>query len=101
MTRTSTPLSSSTTQQEKLVKPIPITWFVVTAIGQWLFVLYILAYYGLRFGSLSIAGFKGTHLANGFIEGDALGNIALAIHILVASMIIAVGQIQLTPIIRQ
>lgn len=76
------------------------TWFIVTAIGQWLFVAYILGYYGLRFATDGVGGFAGTQLANGFIAGDGIGNIALAIHILVAGLIIAAGQIQLVPAIR-
>ncbi|GGD63247.1 DUF2306 domain-containing protein [Lacimicrobium alkaliphilum] len=76
------------------------TWFIVTAIGQWLFVAYIVGYYGLRFAEGGVGGFAGTHLANGFIAGDSMGNMALAIHILVAGLIIAAGQIQLVPAIR-
>ncbi|ALS98082.1 DUF2306 domain-containing protein [Lacimicrobium alkaliphilum] len=76
------------------------TWFIVTAIGQWLFVAYIAGYYGLRFAEGGVGGFAGTHLANGFIAGDNMGNTALAIHILVAGLIIAAGQMQLIPAIR-
>lgn len=76
------------------------TWFIVTAIGQWLFVAYIAGYYGLRFATDGVGGFTGTQLANGFIAGDSIGNMALAIHILVAGLIIAAGQIQLVPAIR-
>ncbi|SDE22727.1 DUF2306 domain-containing protein [Kordiimonas lacus] len=76
------------------------TWFVVTAIGQWLFVAYIAGYYGKRFAAGGVGGFADTHLANGFMAGDSMGNVALAIHILVAGLIIAAGQIQLVPGIR-
>ena len=76
------------------------TWFVVTALGQWLFILYIVGYFGLRFLNQGLNGFSGTHLANGFIIGDGIGNVALAIHILFAALIIAAGQTQLLPGIR-
>jgi len=76
------------------------TWFVVTAIGQWLFVAYILAYFGGIFLSSGAPGFGETHLPNGYIEGDTLGNLSLVVHILVAGFIIAAGQIQLVPQIR-
>lgn len=94
--------NTSTQQKRKpdLLACSAKTWFIVTAIGQWLFVAYILGYYGLRFAGDGIGGFAGTHLANGFITGDSIGNIALAIHILVAGLIIAAGQIQLVPAIR-
>lgn len=72
--------------------------------GYWavLFVVYILGYYGARFVEVGIVdGFEGTHLANGFILGDDVGNLALVIHILIASLIMAAGQIQLVPHIRK
>jgi Predicted membrane protein (DUF2306) len=75
-------------------------WFIVTAIGQWLFVVYLIGYYGARFVGNGIEGFEGTHLANGFIVGDGIGNIALVFHVLMAGAIIAAGQIQLIPRIR-
>lgn len=77
------------------------TWFIVTAIGQWLFVIYIAGFFGLRFLANGLTGFEDTHLANGFIPGDGMGNVALALHILVAGLIIAAGQLQLLPNIRQ
>lgn len=76
------------------------TWFVVTAIGQWLFVLYIMGFYGTRFVNGGVAGFADTHLPNGYVEGDTVGNIAIVTHILVAGLIIAAGQLQLIPAIR-
>lgn len=76
------------------------TWYAVTAIGQWFFVIYILVYFGSKFLTGGLAGFGDTHLPNGYIEGDTSGNIAMAVHILVAGLIIAAGQIQLVPQIR-
>lgn len=76
------------------------TWFVVTAIGQWLFVAYILAFYGGRFVAQGVDGLKGTHLANGFMEGDDFGNAAVMFHVLFAALIIGAGQLQLIPAVR-
>lgn len=76
------------------------TWYVVTAIGQWFFVVYILVYFGGKFLSGGLPAFGETHLPNGYEEGDTIGNIALAMHILIAGLIIAAGQIQLVPALR-
>jgi len=76
------------------------TWFIVTAVGQWLFVAYILVYFGGKFLSGGIPAFGETHLPNGFVPGDSFGNMALVIHILLAGLIIAAGQIQLMPVVR-
>ncbi len=75
-------------------------WFVTTAFGQWLFFIYIIGHFGVRFTTDGVSGFEGTQLANGFIPGDQVGNTALAVHILVGGLIVAAGQIQLIPRIR-
>lgn len=77
------------------------TWFAVTAIGQWFFVVYILGFYVPRVSANGPKGLEGTHLPKGYIEGDTIGNIAIVMHILVAAFIIAAGQLQLIPAIRQ
>lgn len=76
------------------------TWFVVTAIGQWLFVAYILAFYGSRYMANGVEGLKDTHLASGFIQGDDFGNGAVMFHALFAALIIGAGQLQLIPALR-
>ncbi len=42
-----------------------------------------------------------THMPNGYIEGDQLGNIILAIHLITAIVIIGGGPLQLVPQIRK
>ncbi len=76
-------------------------WFAITAVSQWLFVIYILGYFGVRVIGSGVAGMDGTHLANGFIAGDGIGNVAVTFHVLFAGLIIAAGQIQLIPKIRR
>ena len=83
------------------LKHSAVFWFVVTSVGQWLFVAYIAGYYGARFFKGGVSGFEGIHLSNGFIQGDHVGNSILAIHVLIAGLIIAAGQLQLIPAIRQ
>jgi hypothetical protein len=75
-------------------------WFLVTALGQWIFVAYIAAYYGPRLMGRGLEGLQNTHLANGFMPGDTAGNAAVAAHILLAVIIIGGGPLQLIPQIR-
>ncbi|RED16947.1 DUF2306 domain-containing protein [Parasphingopyxis lamellibrachiae] len=75
-------------------------WFVVTAIGQWIFVFYVTAFYGpLLFGK-GLAGLDETHLPAGYVPGDLMGNLALGFHLLIAIVIIGGGPLQLIPQIR-
>lgn len=76
-------------------------WFVVAALGQWIFVAYVAAFYGPRLlqgGPDALQSY--TNLANGHVPGDTIGNAALAGHLLLAVIIIGGGPLQLIPQIR-
>ena len=76
------------------------TWWVVTAVGQWLFAFYVLAVFGPMLLQDGIEGLKKAHLFNGFIPGDTVGNYAVAGHIMLAVVIMGAGPLQLIPQIR-
>ena len=74
-------------------------WFAVALLGQWLFVVYIVTYYGgalLQGKPEKWAQF----LQHGFIAADQRGNLALALHIALAAVITAAGPLQLIPALR-
>jgi len=75
-------------------------WFLVTVLGQWIFVVYVAGYYTplLAFGG--VAGLEKAHLFNGYIPGDTVGNVAVAGHVLLAIIILGGGPLQLVPQIR-
>jgi hypothetical protein len=74
-------------------------WFVVAIIGQLVFAFSVASYYGLSAWRGNIQAWNRV-LLSGYISGDTLGNTALAGHLLLASMIMAVGGLQLVPQIR-
>ena len=75
-------------------------WWVVTALGQWLFAFYVLAFFGPMLLQDGIEGLKRSPLFNGFMPGDTVGNYAVAAHILLAVIIMGAGPLQLIPQIR-
>lgn len=75
-------------------------WWVVAAIGQWLFAFYVLAVFGPMLLQDGIEGLKEAHLFNGFVPGDTVGNYAVAGHIMLAVVIMGAGPLQLVPQIR-
>lgn len=88
------------TSAKKVLNAMVTTWFAIAAVGHWIFVVYVLAvFYPPIFGQ-GLAGLEGLHLPNGFREGDTLGNIAAAAHVLLAAIIIGGGPLQLVPAIR-
>lgn len=74
-------------------------WFLITVIGQWAFLTYVV----VEFGSTAVRGnFEAwnKHLSNGYAPGDDIGNIAVAMHLLLAVIILGGGPLQLIPQIR-
>ncbi len=77
-----------------------VLWFLAAAIGQWIFVYYVAAFYSPLLARKGLAGLDETHLPDGHVPGDDIGNIAIAFHILIAVIIIGGGPLQLIPQIR-
>lgn len=74
-------------------------WFFTAIIGQWIFVAYIIAFYG---GASLSGNFSEWNqvLPHGYIEGDAIGNLAVGIHLAFAVVIMLSGTLQFIPQIR-
>lgn len=74
-------------------------WFLVAVIGQWMFVFYILAFYG---GAAVRGDWEAWDkvLPHGIIPGDDMGNLAIAMHLFLAAIITIGGPLQLVPQIR-
>lgn len=76
-------------------------WFLVTVVGQWLFLYYIVAFYGptILTGDFQ-AWSRNTMLRKGYVAGDAAGNLFFAIHVALAALVTFGGALQLVPRIR-
>ena len=85
---------------DNLLQYSAISWFLATAIGQWIFVSYIAAHYIPVLAQNGMLGFKNTSLPNGYVAGDIVGNLSIIFHVLIAIFIIGSGPLQLTPSIR-
>lgn len=74
-------------------------WFLVAVIGQWMFAVYIVSFYGRAVVEHDLARWsKG--LSRGYIPGDTIGNFALATHLLLGVIITVGGPLQLVPQLR-
>lgn len=74
-------------------------WFLVAVLGQWIFAVYITAFYG---GAAVRGDWQSWNkvLPHGYEAGETLGNAALAAHLLLAAVITVGGPLQLVPQIR-
>ena len=75
-------------------------WFILMTLGQWIFVYYVAMFYGStaiqgNFEAWSEAG------PQGIILGDPVGNLAMAVHVFLAIIIMFGGPLQLIPYIRR
>lgn len=77
-------------------------WLFVTLIGQWLFLYYIAALYGVSTLSGHFEDWaRRTTLFKGYVPGDTIGNLHFAAHVLLAAVIAFGGILQLIPQIRE
>lgn len=85
---------------QRLLRRAAATWFVVSAVGQLIFSLYITLVYGGAL--LSGDTDRWNHvMPRGYVPGDAAGNAALMTHVLVAVVIMFAGVMQVLPAIRR
>jgi hypothetical protein len=76
-------------------------WFVVTLAGQWVFLYYIVAFYGPTAMSGDFAAWNRHPMAGPlYVPGDLWGNVAFGAHVALAAIIIFGGTLQLVPQIR-
>lgn len=76
-------------------------WFVITLIGQWLFLYYIVGFYGPSALSGDFASWNRHPMAGPlYVEGDFWGNFAFGAHVALAVLITFGGTLQLVPYIR-
>ena len=84
---------------DKALKASAGFWFVVTVIGQLLFAFAVASFYGM-------AAVRGDHRAwskfitHGYVTGDWVGNLAVAVHLGSAVVIMLAGAVQLVPQVR-
>jgi hypothetical protein len=92
------PASSRPSLLSRAVK----TWFVVTAIGQTIFFLYITGYYAPPVARGTLADWsKYRDLIDGHVPGDTAGNTMFGIHVALAALLTLGGVLQLWPALRR
>lgn len=93
----STPLSSVAGSTLDLAARF---WFLVAVAGQWIFVTYVVAFYGGAALRGDWAAWNQV-MAHAYVRGHLVGNLAIALHLLMAVAIIIGGPLQLIPQLRR
>lgn len=82
------------------LKTAAIFWFVVMAASQWIFLFYLVAFYGTSAAAGDLSAWNRHPFLDGYVAGDLIGNLAFAGHALLAIVITFGGVFQLIPWIR-
>lgn len=83
-----------------LLRRSGLIWYLTAAVGQLAFVWLIIAHYGRGTMSGNYPAWNDKPIIKGYVEGDVVGNIMFATHVLLAAVITIGGLIQLIPFIR-
>ena len=76
-------------------------WFLVTVLGQWVFLYRIVGQYGVATVSGRFQDWeKHNELFKGYVAGDWIGNLTFASHVTLAAVVTLGGLLQLVPQIR-
>ncbi len=84
---------------DKTLRAAAVFWFLTAVIGQWIFVYYLVVHYGGTAVQGDWAAWSQGG-PQGMIPGDTLGNVSMAMHILLAIIVMFGGPLQLIPKIR-
>lgn len=74
-------------------------WWIVAVCGQWLFVAYLLLFYGRTSLQGEVTAWNQV-LSRGYVQGDSLGNLGLGLHLLFALPLLLGGALQFVPAMR-
>jgi len=85
---------------DRLLRGAATSWFVVAVLGQLIFALYVLGFYGRAAWRGDWARWNQV-LPHGHVAGDPYGNLVLSMHLLFAVLIMLSGALQLIPAIRR
>lgn len=88
------------TWQSKVLNASTQLWFIIAVLGMWIFAFYVASFYG---GAAIDNDFMKWNrvLPHGYIEGESMGNLAVAIHLLFAVIVMVGGPIQFIPQLRK
>lgn len=77
-----------------------VGWFVVGVAGQMLFALSVAAFYGLAAARGHWQSWN-RFMTQGYVPDEAIGNGAVALHLLAATLVVVSGALQLVPQLRR
>jgi hypothetical protein len=71
-----------------------MSWFVVAVLGQLMFVIYVIGFYGRAAAQGQFETWNKV-LPHGYVAGDTLGNLVVSVHLAFAAFITVAGALQL------
>jgi len=94
------PQKTTDSAATRLLALSAMSWLVVATVGQWIFGGYILLMY-VRTAILGNFSRWNDVLPKGYVAGDWKGNLVVGVHVLLASVMVIGGPLQLIPQVRR
>ena len=86
---------------DTLLNGAATAWLTVAVMGQWVFLYYILVFYGPSSLSGHFELWRKNHgLVRGYVPGDTAGNLSFAVHAMLVAYVTFGGALQLIPQLR-
>lgn len=93
------PRFALTASSQRVLNVSAASWFAVAMAGQFLFTAYIVSLYGVSAWQGNWEAWN-TAMPHGYISGDSIGNLSIALHLLFAALINIGGPLQILPQVR-
>jgi hypothetical protein len=84
---------------DRVLSGAAVLWFLTAAFGQLMFALYIFGFYGRTIATGNFGDWNKV-MYRGYISGDAMGNVALGLHLVFAFVMTVGGPLQFIPRFR-
>jgi hypothetical protein len=92
--------ASSVSRASASLKWAASIWYAPVLLGQWIFAAYVVHAYGFPLIAGNIEAWN-KHLSDAYVQGDGLGNTAVAAHLGLALIVHFLGPLQLVPWVRR
>lgn len=78
-----------------------IGWTAIALVGQLVFAVYVTVVFGGPLARGDLSGWSRSPSRNAYVPGDVAGNTAMAVHVMLAVVILLAGLVQLLPVVRR
>lgn len=85
---------------QRWLKAAATSWFAVAIVGQFMFVAYVIGFYGRTAAAGRFESWNNV-MPHGYVAGDGFGNLVVILHLAFTVVVLTGGALQLIPMVRR